>query len=153
MDSPQCSKTEPLQLTKEYLEELLAFHVKHFSKYDYSKKSFEFFFDSENYEVFGIVKNKNILSYVIFSHILDEGDIVFVGTDPEYRSRGFASMLLNIPHVRFCVNQIFLEVSVTNKNAIDFYLKNDFQIISVRKKYFSQFVDKDSDAYLMCKRY
>ena len=44
------------------------------------------------------------------------------------------------------ISSISLEVNVLNKEAIKFYLKNGFKIVSTRKKYYG-----DSDGYLMVK--
>ena len=142
-----------IQLDINSLETLYRFHVEHFPQYQYSKKSFKFFLCENSYKTFAITKDKNILSYIIFSYIVDESDIIFLGTHLDYQRLGLASTLIQIPHHLFKVNKIFLEVSTENANAIGFYSKHNFKILSVRKNYFAISMQNNSDAYLMCQVY
>jgi ribosomal protein S18 acetylase RimI-like enzyme len=48
------------------------------------------------------------------------------------------------------VKKIFLEVSVQNKEAINFYLKNGFQKIGIRKGYYANNKSYRTDALRLC---
>jgi len=67
-------------------------------------------------------------------------------TDPRYRRKGIAQKLLD-----FCLNNNFesvsLEVRADNSAAINFYLKNGFEKVSTRDKYYG-----DVDAIMMVKK-
>lgn len=58
---------------------------------------------------------------------------------------GIGSSLINYFLDKFNKKDIILEVSELNKEAINFYKKFDFEIMSVRKNYYSD----NSDAYIM----
>ena len=72
-------------------------------------------------------------------------DIVYIFVQKEYRNIGVASLLLQTSCTELSVEQLFLEVSFQNKTAINFYTKNKFKIINIRKNYY-----KNSDAFVMC---
>ena len=70
---------------------------------------------------------------------VDTADILNIGIDPDLQRQGYATGLLNhlIEELRkrhIC--EILLEVRVGNKSAIQFYKKQGFEKISVRKNYY-----------------
>ena len=69
----------------------------------------------------------------------DTADILNIGIDPDLQRRGYGKGLLN--HVikelrKRNIGEIFLEVRSGNKSAIQFYKKQGFKEISVRKNYY-----------------
>ena len=54
---------------------------------------------------------------------------------------------------RLNIKKIFLEVSVLNINAINFYLKNGFQKIGVRKGYYTNKNSSKIDALRLIFKY
>ena len=79
----------------------------------------------------------------------DRAEIIDVAVLPLYRNRKIGDELLkniiNICKQKGCDN-ITLEVRMDNIAALKLYKNNDFKIIGVRKKYYS---NKTVDAYLM----
>lgn len=79
----------------------------------------------------------------------DRAEIIDLAVLPLYRNRKIGDELLkniiNICKQKGCDN-ITLEVRMDNIAALKLYKNNDFKIIGVRKKYYS---NKTVDAYLM----
>ena len=70
---------------------------------------------------------------------VDTADILNIGIDPDLQRQGYGRGLLNhlIEELRKRnIREIFLEVRVGNKSAIQFYKKQGFKEISVRKNYY-----------------
>jgi [ribosomal protein S18]-alanine N-acetyltransferase len=91
-------------------------------------------------------ENGNIVGYIGFEMIIDEGHITNMAVIPEYRRKGIASKLLN--HVFPKAKNFYLEVRLSNTAAQNLYLQHGFQIVGRRKKYYS---DNLEDALIMRK--
>ena len=91
--------------------------------------------------------NGEIISFLNYSLIYDRIEIEYIYTNDDYRNQGIASKLLNylieLGNANNCLN-ITLEVRSSNVEAINFYEKNDFKKVSIRKNYY-----KDEDGILM----
>lgn len=107
-----------------------------------------FRYDSNPYErMFCYKKNNKIIAFISYSIIYERAELNYIVVDEEYRRKGIAQKLLDFVLADLKNNMVenfSLEVNVNNKNAISFYLKNGFEIKTVRSNYY-----KDSDAYLM----
>lgn len=71
---------------------------------------------------------------------LDTADILNIGIDPDFKRQGYGTALLNclIEELRKKdIGEILLEVRAANKSAIQFYKKQGFEEISVRKNYYT----------------
>ena len=69
----------------------------------------------------------------------DSADILNIGIDPDFQRKGHGTALLKhlIEKLRKRhIGEILLEVRVGNKSAIQFYKKQGFEEISVRKNYY-----------------
>jgi [ribosomal protein S18]-alanine N-acetyltransferase len=91
--------------------------------------------------------------YILFRAMADEGEILSLAVRPKVRKHGIASkiltrtlILMNREHVK----RVFLEVSVTNRAAIAFYRTFGFQIIGVRKGYYTSIQGKKTNALALC---
>ena len=72
---------------------------------------------------------------------MDTADILNIGIDPDFQRQGYATGLLNrlIEELRKRnISEIFLEVRAGNKSAIQFYKRQGFEEISVRKNYYTK---------------
>lgn len=94
-----------------------------------------------------------VVGYAGLWHVLDEGEIINIAVLPGYRGNGHGEMLLRVVMERawqLGCSHIFLEVRFSNLAAIGLYQKLGYEMISVRKEYYS---DPIEDAYVMeCKR-
>ena len=69
----------------------------------------------------------------------DSADILNIGIDPDFQKKGHGTALLKylIKKLRKRhIGEILLEVRTGNKSAIQFYKKQGFEEISVRKNYY-----------------
>ena len=97
-----------------------------------------------------ITMDNKLAGFITYSIIYDRAEIVDIYIDKEYRKQGFAKMLLSkvidISMDNKCIN-ITLEVNSNNTAAIGLYKKYGFELVSIRKAYYSD----GSDGYLMKK--
>ena len=72
---------------------------------------------------------------------VDTADILNIGIDPDFKRQGHGTGLLNhfIEVLRKRnISEILLEVRAGNKSAIQFYKRQGFEEISVRKNYYTK---------------
>ena len=85
---------------------------------------------------------------IAFIHITKSFEIIEINNivvDQDYRRKNIGTKLINYIIEKFSdTKEILLEVRSKNINAIDFYKKNNFTCINIRKNYY----DND-DAYIM----
>lgn len=84
--------------------------------------------------------NGHLIGYIGGKLVLDEAEVYTIVVSKEYQKQHVARYLLK----RFkeeCLSRnienIFLEVRESNQIAQSFYLKNQFEVISVRKNYYT----------------
>ena len=78
-----------------------------------------------------------IIGYVSFFKIKDEAEIIKIGIDKFYQRKNYGSQVIS-EMKRIGIKKIFLEVSIENVEAINFYLKNGFYKTGIRKEYYKQ---------------
>ena len=108
-------------------------------------KSFEM---NESHVIWKIEKIK-IIGFVYFFHIRDEIEIIKICIIKSHQRKNYGSILIN-EIKKLNIKKIFLEVSIENVNAINFYLKNGFQKIGVRKGYYANDKSSRIDALRFC---
>lgn len=97
--------------------------------------------------IYVYLKDDKIVGFISSTVLTDTADILDLIVDEENRYMGVASNLLDyfISDLSESIKLITLEVSTNNKAAINLYNKFGFEIVNVRKKYYSN----GDDAYLM----
>jgi ribosomal-protein-alanine N-acetyltransferase len=95
------------------------------------------------------IKEKKIIGFVSFFHVEDEIEIIKISILKSYQRKNYGSILIN-EIKKLKIKKIFLEVSVENINAINFYLKNGFQQIGIRKGYYTNNKNLRIDAIRFC---
>ncbi|MBQ8651041.1 MAG: GNAT family N-acetyltransferase [Alphaproteobacteria bacterium] len=133
------------KLDIQHLDTITMFHVKHCNEYKITKDEFLTFLSKDQYCIYAAFDGQLVIGYIIYLRSIDMADIVYIFVQKEYRNIGVASLLLQISCTELSVEQLFLEVSFQNKTAINFYTKNNFKTINIRKNYY-----KNSDAFVMC---
>lgn len=88
-----------------------------------------------------------IKGVLLYDLIYDRIEIEYIVVKNSYRRKGIASELLKYIEENNLVTNITLEVRVSNSEAINFYEKNGFKKIAIRKNYY-----KDEDGILMIKK-
>ncbi len=90
-----------------------------------------------------------IIGYAGAWLVLDEGQITNIAIHPQYRRQGYGAMLTR-KLVRLLfeleMNEIFLEVRLSNLGALAMYRRLGFTVKGIRKNYYT---DPQEDAYIM----
>ena len=108
-------------------------------------KSFEM---NASHVIWKIQKIK-IIGFVYFFHVKDEIEIIKICIIKSQQNKNYGSLLID-EIKKLKIKKIFLEVSIENINAINFYLKNGFQRIGVRKGYYASQKNSRIDALRFC---
>ena len=103
--------------------------------YTASTKDFENYFKEDTIKIWKISTQK-IIGFVIFYHVRDEIEIIQIGIMKSCQRKNYGSLIVNKIKKLKDIRRIFLEVSVENTQAINFYLKNGFIKIGIRKAYY-----------------
>ena len=82
------------------------------------------------------IEEKKIIGFVSFFHVKDEIEIIRICIIKTHQRKNYGSIIID-EIKRLNIKKIFLEVSVQNINAINFYLKNGFKKIGIRKGYYA----------------
>ncbi len=115
----------------------------------WSLKSLQETLVRRQYVNLGAWKDGNLVGYLLFSYVLDEGEIVRVAVAPEMRRAGVATALL-LELEQLCeemqIGKVMLDVREHNEAARAFYLANGFKQDGVRKNFYG---NPPEDAVLM----
>ena len=103
--------------------------------YPASTKDFENYFKEDTIKIWKISTQK-IIGFVIFYHVRDEIEIIQIGIIKSCQRKNYGSRIVNKIKKLKDIRKIFLEVSVENTQAINFYFKNGFKKIGTRKAYY-----------------
>ena len=104
-------------------------------------KSFEM---NASHVIWKIQKIK-IIGFVYFFHVEDEIEIIRICIIKSQQNKNYGSLLID-EIKKLKIKKIFLEVSTENINAINFYLKNGFHRIGIRKGYYANQKNSSIDA-------
>lgn len=77
-----------------------------------------------------------IVGFIIAQQMFETVEILLIYIDDKYRRKGYATSLISSLFDND-VDNLLLEVSVQNKNALSLYRKLGFEIINIRKGYYS----------------
>ena len=102
-------------------------------------------FEKHKSHVIWKIEEKKIIGFVYFFYVKDEIEIVKIGIIKSHQRKSYGSILIN-EIKKLKIKKIFLEVSEQNINAINFYFKNGFKKIGVRKGYYASNNSPRTDA-------
>lgn len=80
--------------------------------------------------------NLKVVGYIGLYVYLDEGEILNFVVDESYQRQNIGSTLLNKVIEQYNLKKITLEVREHNQKAINFYIKNNFKKVNIRKHYY-----------------
>ena len=111
------------------------------SDYPWSQLQFTTSIENSNNLCYCLSLNDKTIGYLIAMLALDSADILNIGIEPNFKRQGHGTALLN--HLieelkKRSIREILLEVRAGNKPAIQFYKKQGFKEISVRKNYYTK---------------
>lgn len=126
----------------DYIEQIFNLEKDIFKNSAFSKESTENLVKADNSFIYAYLIDEKVCGYLMVLDSIDVYEILAIATIEEYRNKGIAQELLN----KIKTKDIFLEVRKSNEKAINFYKKNNFKQISIRKGYYS---DPTEDAIIM----
>jgi ribosomal-protein-alanine N-acetyltransferase len=134
---------------KKSLEDIAKFESEIFGVTAFSLKQLEEMSEIERYKFIELYEDEKIVGYVILLDSIDVWEIMKIAVDREQRKKGYGDKLLNYIF-NFAQMPIMLEVRESNIPAIEFYRKNGFEKIGVRKNYYH---DTNEAAHIMIKEF
>ena len=126
----------------DYIEQIFNLEKEIFANSAFNKTYLETLTKGENSFIYVYLIEDKVCGYLMVLDSIDVYEILAIATIEEYRNKGFAQELLD----KIKTKDIFLEVRKSNERAINFYKKNNFKQISIRKGYYS---DPTEDAIIM----
>jgi len=126
----------------DYIEQIFNLEKDIFKNSAFNKESTENLVKADNSFIYAYLVDEKVCGYLMVLDSIDVYEILAIATVEEYRNKGIAQELLD----KIKTKDIFLEVRESNKKAINFYKKNNFKQISIRKGYYS---DPTEDAIIM----
>ena len=111
----------------------------------WSEKGFSEWLEiNENAVIFGAFDGDKLIGFVNGSFAFEEGELLNIAVEEDYRRQGIAQMLFDTLFQHFTdmgVEKIFLEVREKNTPAVGFYKKNGFAEVGLRKNYYREPTD------------
>ncbi len=126
----------------DYIEQIFNLEKEIFANSAFNKTYLETLTKGENSFIYVYLIEDKVCGYLMVLDSIDVYEILAIATVEEYRNKGLAQELLD----KIKTKDIFLEVRKSNERAINFYKKNNFKQISIRKGYYS---DPTEDVIIM----
>ena len=118
----------------DYIEQIFNLEKEIFKNSAFNKSYMETLIKADNSFIYTHIIDNKVCGYLMVLDSIDVYEILAIATIKEYRSKGIAQELLD----KIKTKDIFLEVRESNQVAINFYKKNKFNQISIRKNYYSE---------------
>ena len=118
----------------DYIDQIFNLEKEIFKNSAFNKSYMETLIKSDNSFIYTYIIDNKVCGYLMVLDSIDVYEILAIATIEEYRNNGIAQELLD----KIKTKDIFLEVRESNQVAINFYKKNKFKEISVRKNYYSE---------------
>lgn len=118
----------------DYIEQIFNLEKEIFINSAFNKTYLETLIKADNSFIYAYIIEDKVCGYLMVLDSIDVYEILAIATVEEYRNEGIAQELLD----KIKTKDIFLEVRESNQIAINFYKKNKFKEISVRKNYYSE---------------
>lgn len=125
-----------------YIEQIFNLEKEIFKSSAFNKNYLDTLIKGNNSFIYVYLIENKVCGYLIILDSIDVYEILAIATIEECRNKGIAQELLD----KIKTKDIFLEVRKSNEKAINFYKKNNFKQISIRKGYYS---DPTEDAIIM----
>ena len=138
-----------VKASAEYLDELEKLEIEAFGINAYSRHILENLIKNSDFFIIALYRNK-VIGYLCGEIRNGKGHLKSVAVEKNYRKNGIGSDMLS-RFEKYLSNQeihkIYLEVSIENKKAIEFYIKRGYKI----KRKIPNFYMNGEDAYIMHK--
>ena len=118
----------------DYIEQIFNLEKEIFKSSAFNKSYLDTLIKGDNSFIYVYLIDDKVSGYLMVLDSIDVYEILAIATVEEYRNKGIAQELL----AKIKMKDIFLEVRESNQVAINFYKKNKFNQISIRKNYYSE---------------
>ncbi|QYR55383.1 ribosomal protein S18-alanine N-acetyltransferase [Fusobacterium hwasookii] len=118
----------------DYIEQIFNLEKEIFKNSSFNRVYLDTLVKGNNSFIYVYLIEDKVCGYLMVLDSIDVYEILAIATIKEYRNKGVAQGLLD----KIKTKDIFLEVRESNQVAINFYKKNKFKEISVRKNYYSE---------------
>ena len=118
----------------EYIKQIFNYEKEIFKNSAFNRTYLDSLIKADNSFIYTYIIDNKVCGYLMVLDSIDVYEILAIATIEEYRNKGIAQKLLD----KIKTKNIFLEVRESNQVAINFYKKNKFKEISVRKNYYSE---------------
>ena len=118
----------------DYIEQIFNLEKEIFKSSAFSKSYLNTLIKGDNSFIYVYLIDDKVCGYLMILDSIDVYEILAIATIEECRNKDIAQELLN----KIKTKDIFLEVRESNQPAINFYKKNKFKEISIRKNYYSK---------------
>ena len=117
-----------------YIEQIFNLEKEIFKSSAFNKNYLDTLIKGNNSFIYVYLIENKVCGYLIILDSIDVYEILAIATIEECRNKGIAQELLD----KIKTKDIFLEVRESNQTAINFYKKNNFKEIRIRKNYYSE---------------
>ena len=93
------------------------------------------YFNEDTIKIWKVL-DQIVVGFIVFYRVKDEIEIIKIGIMKSCQRKNYGSLIINKIKKLNNIKKIFLEVSIENTQAINFYLKNGFKKIGIRKAYY-----------------
>ena len=97
--------------------------------------------------VLKVISSNQLIGFVELQGDLEETEIITLGIKENFQNQGYGKQLINFI-IKKNYKNIFLEVSLSNLKALNFYKSLGFKKISIRKNYYRS-VKNQNDAFIL----
>ena len=97
--------------------------------------------------VLKVISSNQLIGFVELQGDLEETEIITLGIKKNFQNQGYGKQLINFI-IKKNYKNIFLEVSLSNLKALNFYKSLGFKRISIRKNYYRS-VKNQNDAFIL----
>ena len=118
----------------DYIEQIFNLEKEIFKNSAFNRTYLDSLIKADNSFIYTHIIDNKVCGYLMVLDSIDVYEILAIATIEEYRNKGIAQELLD----KIKIKDIFLEVRESNQVAINFYKKNKFNQISIRKNYYSE---------------
>ena len=118
----------------DYIEQIFNLEKEILKSSAFSKSYLNTLIKGDNSFIYVYLIDDKVCGYLMILDSIDVYEILAIAAVEEYRNKGIAQELLD----KIKIKDIFLEVRESNQVAINFYKKNKFKEISIRKNYYSE---------------
>ena len=118
----------------DYIEQIFNLEKEIFKNSAFNRTYLDSLIKADNSFIYTHIIDNKVCGYLMVLDSIDVYEILAIATIEKYRNKGIAQELLD----KIKTKDIFLEVRESNQVAINFYKKNKFKEISVRKNYYSE---------------